>query len=227
MARSYGACARQAIRRRSTSAAKTRTSALGDFGIGVGLYYTMLVTWMVLFAVLFLLNAPPMYCNQEFKSNLAAYKSCRGLKFGNGTFTHVEDAYNKTCERLWQPGIADSGSTPSFCGFQYPVPADYTQLNTTAAVPVDRQGASNSTTGWVTAWDLWIAQQDYAGAGDQIFPRYDYGGSLAPVTSLQGSIQVASVLLMILFMVSLRRYFKFVADRFDESLVRTPVFRGF
>ena len=44
----------------------------------------MLVTWMVLFAALFLLNAAPMYCNQQFKSNLAEYKSCRGLEFGSG-----------------------------------------------------------------------------------------------------------------------------------------------
>jgi hypothetical protein len=217
-------CAHKNISQPITAICTNTHWALGDFGIGVGLYYTMLVTWMVLFAALFLLNAAPMYCNQQFKSNLAEYKSCRGLEFGNGTFTHAHDARNLTCAMMWMPSSAVSESTPLFCGFQYPMPSEYTQLNASGEAPVDRQGASNSTTGWVTTWDLWIAQQDYAGAGNQIFPRYDYGGSLAPLTPLQGGIQVASVLLMILFMVSLRRYFKAIGNEFDENLLSAQDF---
>ena len=194
--------------------------ALGDFGIGVGLYYTMLLTWMCLLAGLFLLNAPPMYCNQLFKANLAMYKSCRNLTYDVAvqTFMHSRDADAGECKDLWSEEYLAT-SMPNICGFEFPNSAtdwDFVTLNTSG---VDRLGASLNTTGWVTKWDLWIAQQDYEGAGDQLFPRYDYGGSLAPVTTLQGSVQIISVIIMIAFMVSLRRYFYHVAYEFDEKLL--------
>ena len=70
---------------------------------------------------------------------------------------------------MWMPSSAVSESTPLFCGFQYPMPSEYTQLNASGEAPVDRQGASNSTTGWVTTWDHGHEADPLGmgGAGDQ------------------------------------------------------------
>ena len=48
--------------------------------------------------------------------------------------------------------------------------------------------------------------------------RFDYGGSLAPVTMLQGVTECVCIFCMIILMVALRRFEKKVEIRFDEAL---------
>ncbi len=158
---------------------------LADFGIGVGLYYTTLATWMGFLLLLFVINVPPMYCNVQFKQNLADYKACRGLSADNTTgLVPAED-----CANFW-----GADAPPALCGFVYP-----------------------DTVNGTTTWDQWIAEQDYANSVKQ-FSRFDYGGSLAPVTVLQGVVECVTIFIMIVLMVALRRFEDKVANAFDAKL---------
>jgi hypothetical protein len=105
---------------------------LADFGIGVGLYYSMLVVWMIFLGALFLINTPAMFCNAEFKKTLNSYKTCRnmtqsnaaGLSFSawNNASVYGVSAYDCGSKLNMLPSAERSSittyeiqSVPSFC----------------------------------------------------------------------------------------------------------------
>ncbi len=167
---------------------------LADFGIGVGLYYTILVVWMVFLALLFLINVPAMFCNKEFKRTMVEYKTCRGFNI-----SYIGIKKNITQTLTWEKDMAtcypELEQTPNFCLFNYP----------------NRYGPNNLTT-----YDHFISNQDYEGAIAANDPAiYDYGGSFVPVTLLQGITECVCMFLMIIMMVSVRRFEENVEEKFD------------
>ncbi len=95
----------------SVCGGKQSHQALYDFGIGVGLYYSQLLQFSVLCAVLFAFNLPVMACNAGFKRYVIA--GCPndmkppgicGLNiedlyvsyYGTSNLTQIFDAYNMT-----------------------------------------------------------------------------------------------------------------------------------
>ena len=182
---------------------------LADFGIGVGLYYTMLIVWMVFLALLFIINTPAMFCNSQFKFKMAEYKTCRNFTNGQQTngvgapLTWTQDAVycgaplgmTGTTAVISKNGDELEKSFSQFCMFTFP----------------------NN----LTLWDNWVAHEDYVGVttGSKLdVRRFDYGGSLAPVTMLQGVTECVCIFCMIILMVALRRFEKKVEIRFDEAL---------
>jgi hypothetical protein len=106
---------------------------LADFGIGVGLYYTMLAVWMGFLGLLFLINVPAMMCNAEFKKTMNVYKGCRNMTLNNAagnTFPQYTQMMNGSALGVAQcagslgmvenpiAGIERSlDAIPSFCKF--------------------------------------------------------------------------------------------------------------
>jgi hypothetical protein len=68
-------------------------------------------------------------------------------------------------------------------------------------------------------WDKWVYNQDYKGVVElNGASLYDYGGSLAPVTILQGITECVCMILMIALILIMRRSEAAAAEKFDDLL---------